>query len=75
MGMFIFKAPIPLEIDYESVPELMQMGIDVTIAMIFGGIILGIVPGVAAYFITRKMVVAVRSRSGKRVRSKQRSDS
>ena len=75
VGMFFVYGSKPLEIDYESVAELMQMGVDVTVAMILGGIILGIVPGIAAYFITRKMVVAVRSRSGKSVRSKQLTDS
>ena len=41
------------------------MGVDITIAMIAGGILLGIVPGIAAYFITRKMVIVIRSRSKK----------
>jgi len=31
-------------------------------AMIAGGVILGILPGIAAYFITRKIMTTIRSR-------------
>ena len=74
VGMAILGRSIPLDIKFEHFSELMSIRLDVTIAMIIGGVILGIIPGIAAYFITRKMVVAVRSRSGKRIRSKQLSD-
>jgi len=74
-GMFIFGKSIPLDFEFEHFSELMGLGLDVTIAMMTGGVILGIIPGIAAYFITRKMVVVVRSRSGRNVRSKQFTDS
>lgn len=75
VGTLILGRSMPLDIKFEHFSELMSLGLDVTIAMIIGGVILGIIPGIAAYFITRKMVVTVRSRSGKRKRSKQLSDS
>jgi len=75
VGTFILGRSIPLDIKFEHFSELMGLGLDVTIAMMIGGVILGIIPGIAAYFITRKMVVVVRSRSGKSAQSRQLSDS
>jgi uncharacterized protein (DUF2062 family) len=61
-GMFILGKSIPSDINYESIMELMEMGMDVTVAMITGGAILGIVPAIAAYFITRKIFIKIRAR-------------
>ncbi|MFC1812622.1 DUF2062 domain-containing protein [Thermodesulfobacteriota bacterium] len=74
-GMLILGKSIPLDFEFEHFTELMGLGLEVTIAMITGGVILGVIPGIAAYFITRKMVVVVRSRSGKSVQGKQFTDS
>ncbi len=61
-GMFLLGHSAPFDTKYESVLELIKLGMDATIAMIAGGIILGILPGIAAYFITRKIITTVRSR-------------
>jgi len=61
-GMFILGSSAPFDIKYESILELVKLGMDVTIAMIIGGVILGILPGIAAYFITRKIITTIRSR-------------
>jgi uncharacterized protein (DUF2062 family) len=61
-GMFIFGNSAPFDIKYESVLELLELGMDVTIAMIAGGVILGILPGIAAYFLTRNIITRIRSR-------------
>jgi len=61
-GMFLLGYSAPFDAKYESVLELLKLGMDVTLAMIAGGIILGILPGIAAYFITRKIITTVRSR-------------
>ncbi len=61
-GMFMLGKSIPRDINYESIRELMTLGLDVTVATIAGGAILGIVPGIAAYFITRKIFTKIRSR-------------
>ncbi|MBC8431416.1 MAG: hypothetical protein H8D96_05810 [Desulfobacterales bacterium] len=53
---------IPHDISYESIRELTALGLDVTVAEIAGGAILGIVPGIVAYFITRKIFAKIRSR-------------
>ncbi len=61
-GMFILGKSIPQDINYESIRELMALGLDITVAAIAGGAILGIVPGIAAYFITRKIFTKIRLR-------------
>ena len=61
-GMFIFGNSAPFDVKYESVLELLKLGVDVTMAMVVGGIILGILPGFASYFITRKIITTIQSR-------------
>ena len=61
-GMFIFGNSAPFDTKYESVLELLKLGMDVTMAMVVGGIILGILPGFASYFITRKIITTIRPR-------------
>jgi len=61
-GMFILGHSAPFDVKYESILELLKLGTDVTMAMIVGGIILGILPGIAAYFITRNIITRIRLR-------------
>ena len=61
-GMYLLGNPAPFDIKYESILELLDLGMDVTIAMIMGGVILGILPGIASYFITRKIITTLRLR-------------
>jgi uncharacterized protein (DUF2062 family) len=63
--MFILGKSIPFDQKYESITELMKLGMDVTIAMVIGGVILGILPGIAAYFITRRIFKHIRLRKKK----------
>ena len=62
LGMYLLGNPAPFDIKYESILELLNLGMDVTVAMITGGIILGILPGIASYFITRKIIAIIRLR-------------
>ena len=62
VGNFILGNSIPFDPKYESLSELARLGLNATIAMMVGGVILGIVPGLAAYFITRKIFITLRSR-------------
>ena len=62
LGMYILGNRAPFDVKYESILELLDLGMDVTIAMIAGGIILGILPGIASYFITRKIITTIRLR-------------
>jgi len=63
VGMFIFGNSSPFNIKYESITELLDLGLDVTVAMITGGVILGILPAMVTYVVTRKIVITIRSRS------------
>lgn len=65
VGMFILGKSVPFDQKYESITELMKLGMDVTIAMVIGGVILGILPGIAAYFITRRIFKHIRLRKKK----------
>ena len=69
IGAFILGHSMPFDMKYDSIIELTKVGLDVTLAMLLGGVILGIVPGIASYFITRKIVAAARERS-KRIHEK-----
>ncbi len=62
LGISILGNSAPFSTEYESISELLKLGADVTIAMITGGIILGILPGIAAYFITRRIFIKLRLR-------------
>ena len=61
-GMLILGKPGSFNVKFESILELLKLGTDVTMAMITGGVILGILPGIAAYFLTRKVFLTIRSR-------------
>lgn len=62
LGMSVLGNSAPFSTKYESIIELLKLGANVTIAMVTGGIILGILPGIAAYFITRKIFIKLRLR-------------
>ncbi|MGD8761277.1 MAG: DUF2062 domain-containing protein [Desulfobacteraceae bacterium] len=59
-GVLLFGASNTVSIRGGSLTELLELGLDVTIASISGGIILGILPGIATYFITRKIIQKLR---------------
>lgn len=55
-GLLFFNNSLPFDAKCESIAELMKLGMNTTCIMMTGGIILGILPGIAAYFIARKIV-------------------
>jgi uncharacterized protein (DUF2062 family) len=62
VGLYLLGNPAPFNVKYESILELFHLGMNVTIAMIAGGVILGVLPGIASYFITRKIITTIRLR-------------
>ncbi|MDL2124231.1 MAG: DUF2062 domain-containing protein [Deltaproteobacteria bacterium] len=62
LGVSILGNSAPFSTEYESILELLKLGADVTIAMITGGVVLGILPAIAAYFITRRIFIKLRLR-------------
>lgn len=61
-GALILGTSIPFDIKYTTFTELAKLGINATLALLMGGIIIGILPAAAAYLITRRMVKKLRSR-------------
>ncbi len=61
-GRFFLGNISPYVEKHQSILELLESGIDVAFAMTVGGIIIGILPGVVAYFITRKIFITIRAR-------------
>jgi uncharacterized protein (DUF2062 family) len=59
VGKLLLNRPIPFDIRFESITELLSLGFDVTIAMVIGGALLGIVPGIISYIVTYKFFSAV----------------
>lgn len=72
-GSLILGTSIPFDTKYTTLTELTKLGIDATLALITGGMIIGIVPAVAAYFLTRRLVKKFRSR--RRLSTKQQEKS
>jgi uncharacterized protein len=67
VGVSILGNSAPFSTEYESILELLKLGADVTIAMITGGVILGILPAIAAYFITRRIFIKLRLRKKSKI--------
>jgi len=66
VGTLILNKPIPFDVRFESITELMTLGLDVTLAMVVGGAVLGILPAILAYFLTLRFMTAVRNKAAKR---------
>jgi len=61
-GSLILGSSFPFDAKYLTFTELTKLGLDATLALITGGVVIGIVPAVASYFITRRLVKKFRSR-------------
>lgn len=59
VGTFLLNKPIPFDVRFESIKELMSLGLDVTLAMVAGGALLGIIPAIVAYIVTYKFFSAL----------------
>lgn len=62
LGTFILGYSISIPLDSLSISKLMDMGWSVVFAMITGGIIIGLFPGIAGYLITYNVFKKIRSR-------------
>jgi uncharacterized protein (DUF2062 family) len=61
-GSLILGTSLPFDAKYITFAELTKLGLDATLALLTGGIVIGILPAAAAYFITRRLVKKFRSR-------------
>lgn len=74
IGMLILGDAAPHDIAFDTIQELLELGWEITLAMLLGGLILGIPPAIVTYFITlhafQKIRVKARERKKRRVQSK-----
>jgi len=61
LGVFMLGRDIHMHFRYDSLKELMTLGWDVAVAMIAGGVLLGILPAVGAYFLTYHLFLGIRA--------------
>lgn len=66
IGVLIVGDAAPFNEELVTIAQHMKLGMDVTLAMMIGGIVLGIAPGVVSYFVARRILAAIRSRRRKR---------
>jgi uncharacterized protein len=59
-GRLLLGNGIPYDLKYDSILELTKAGIDVTLAMLTGGVIIGILPAIAAYIAAKKIFIKIR---------------
>lgn len=61
-GTLILGTSSPFDTKYTTFTELTKLGFDATIALLMGGVVIGIPLAAASYFITRRLVKKLRSR-------------
>jgi uncharacterized protein (DUF2062 family) len=62
VGRFLFGNLAACSGACESITNLLKLGVEVALATIVGGVVVGLGPATAAYFITRTIVVRMKSR-------------
>ncbi|MDJ0781770.1 MAG: DUF2062 domain-containing protein [Desulfosarcinaceae bacterium] len=60
VGALLMPVDLPAEIPYESITAMLDLGADVTLAMMLGGCVLGILPALIAYSLTWRLVCRLR---------------
>jgi len=61
MGILMLGHNVPMTLKYDNIKGLLTHGGDVAVAMIAGGVLLGILPAVGAYFLTFHLFRKIRS--------------
>jgi len=62
IGKLLIGNAMTLNNNYVTIQDLFHMGIKTTVAMILGGMILGIAPAIVSYFITRNIFTTIHAR-------------
>jgi uncharacterized protein (DUF2062 family) len=62
VGTFLLGHDIPGQLQYNDLKILMTLGRDVAVAMVAGGVLLGILPAIGTYFLTMHLLGKIRSR-------------
>jgi uncharacterized protein len=62
IGALLMQMDLPAQMPTESITDMLDLGFDVTLAMMIGGCVLGIVPAIVAYTLTLRLVRRLRRR-------------
>jgi hypothetical protein len=62
VGTFLLGHDIPGGLQYNDLKILMTVGRDVAVAMVAGGVLLGILPAIGTYFLTLHLFRKIRAR-------------
>lgn len=62
IGTLLVGMSSPFDIVPRSLIELVRIGADITFAAIVGGVILGIIPGILTYLLTRRIFSVIHSK-------------
>lgn len=62
IGYWLLGTMLPFPFRYDWLPDPLESGIDITLLMVVGGIVIGIVPAIVSYFISFKVASAVKAR-------------
>lgn len=68
VGAFILGHSMPFDMKYDSIVELSKVGLDVTLAMLLGGVVIGVPPAIASYYITRRLMNHYRLKREQQIR-------
>ncbi|MEI6127137.1 MAG: DUF2062 domain-containing protein [Pseudomonadota bacterium] len=74
-GMMLFGQALPsIALEQPALADLLTLGLDVALAMVAGGALIGIPPSIAAYFITHIMVTKINSRQDRQKTMQENAD-
>ena len=65
IGAFLCNLSIDIEPEFRSITEILELGFEITMAMMVGGVLMGLPLGVISYFITLKIFKRIRQRKKK----------
>jgi uncharacterized protein len=65
IGTFLLDHSTPFDIKYASITKLLELGLNTTLAIVTGGVILGIFPALGTYFVARKAFTVISTRRKK----------
>lgn len=61
VGAFILGVTAPVDVSSHSFSELLGMGLEITRAMVLGGLVIGIPLSIAGYYFTLRIITAFRN--------------
>ncbi len=60
IGYWLLGAMLPFPFRYEWLPDPLESGVDITLLMVVGGIVIGVVPAMVSYLISFKIASALK---------------